>query len=117
MKKADVEHYLSEFNGAESSFPFGPEALVFKVRGKMFALVSQAEHPARITLKCNPDDGAMLVSQYDSVVPGYYMNKKHWLTISLTDELADDLLLTLVADSYQLVVTTLPKKERVALQS
>ncbi|THB75457.1 MAG: MmcQ/YjbR family DNA-binding protein [Desulfobulbaceae bacterium] len=117
MNKAHIEDYLAEFSGAESSFPFGPEAMVFKVRGKMFALVSQGETPARVTLKCNPDDGAMLVSQYSSVVPGYYMNKKHWVTISLVNEVSDDLMEALIADSYQLVVSKLPKKERIELQS
>lgn len=70
MNTEQLERYLSNFKGSESSFPFGPEALVFRVMGKMFALVSQGEKVPRVTLKCIPEDGAMLVSQYESVVPG-----------------------------------------------
>ena len=82
--KNEIEKYLSKFKGSESSYPFGPEALVFKVMGKMFALVSQEEDVPRVTLKCAPEDAATLTGQFKSVSPGYYMNKKHWVTLSLT---------------------------------
>ena len=116
MKKENVEHTLAKFNGSEASTPFGPEALVFKVCGKMFALVSQGEEIARLTVKCDPADASQLVSHYSSIVPGYYMNKKHWITISLTGEVPEPLLSTLMAGSYKLVVSKLPKKEREALR-
>lgn len=117
MKKENLETYISKFKGTESSFPFGPEALVFKVMGKMFALVSQGEETPRLTVKCVPEDGAMLVGQHEGVVPGYYMNKKHWITISLTGELSDDLLCELISDSYKLVVSKLTKKDQNKLES
>ncbi len=112
MNKENIEKYLSKFKGSESSYPFGPEALVFKVMGKMFALVSQGEEIPRITLKCNPEDGAVLISQFDSIVPGYYMNKKHWVTISLMGELPEQILCDLVDDSYSLVVNKLTKRDQ-----
>ena len=115
MNHKEIENFLRNFKGSESSFPFGPEALVYKVMGKMFALVSQEEEVPRITLKCIPEDGAMLVGQYKSIVPGYYMNKKHWITISLTGELPRDLLQSLASDSYNLVVSKLTKKDKVTL--
>lgn len=115
MKKEHLESYLRDFTGAEPALPFGPEALVFKVMGKMFALVSQLEEPPRVTLKCHPADAAHLVSHYDSIVPGYYMNKNHWITISLTGELPESMLRQLAADSYDLVVGKLPKRDRLAL--
>lgn len=115
--KKKIENYLANFKGSEFSYPFGAEALVYKVMGKMFALVSQGETIPRVTLKCAPEDGAMLVGQYKSVVPGYYMNKKHWITISLTDELPEDMLYELASESYRLVVGKLAKKDKIKLES
>jgi len=112
MKKEQLEKHLSKLKGADGSYPFGPEALVFKVMGKMFALVSQKEEIPRITLKCAPADGEVLVSQFESVVPGYYMNKKHWITISLTGELPDEMLIDLSNGSYELVVSRLTKADK-----
>ncbi len=91
MKKK-LEKYLKGFTGSEASQPFGPEALVFKVMGKMFALVSQKDEIPRVTLKCTPADGEVLTAEYDSISPGYYMNKRHWITISLTGELPEELI-------------------------
>lgn len=117
MNTNQIEKMLSNFKGSESSYPFGPEALVYKVMGKMFALVSQGEEIPRVTLKCLPEDGAMLVSQFESVVPGYYMNKKHWVTISLTGELPEQMLVSLITDSYNLIVDKLTKKDQNTLSS
>ena len=116
MKKDKVEKYLLKLKGSEGSYPFGPEALVFKVMGKMFALVSQKEEIPRVTLKCAPADGEVLVSQYESVVPGYYMNKKHWITISLTGELSGEMLTELANGSYALVVSKLTKADKNKLE-
>lgn len=115
MNKEEIEKYLSKFKGSESSQPFGPEALVYKVMGKMFALVSQGEEISRVTLKCNPEDGAMLVGTFKSVVPGYYMNKKHWITISLSGELPEGMIDELAKGSYELVTSKLSKKDKAAL--
>ncbi len=115
MNKEKIEEYLSKFKGSESSYPFGPEALVYKVMEKMFALVSQGEEIPRVTLKCNPEDGAMLVGQYESIVPGYYMNKKHWITISLAGELSEEMVSELAKESYDLVVSKLSKKDKNSL--
>jgi len=116
MKKDKLEKYLSGLKCSEGSYPFGPEALVFKVMGKMFALVSQHEETPRVTLKCAPADGEILVSQYESIVPGYYMNKKHWITISLTGEVSKNLLIDLANGSYQLVVGKLTKAKKSELE-
>ena len=116
MEKDKLEDYLSKLKGSEGSYPFGPEALVFKVMGKMFALVSQQEEPPRVTFKCAPADAEVLVNQYDSVTPGYYMNKKHWITISLIGEVSDDVLVDLANGSYELVVNKLTKANRKELE-
>lgn len=116
MKQTKLEKYLSSKKGADKSYPFGPEALVFKVMGKMFALVSQKEKTPRVTLKCTPADGEVLVSQYDSINPGYYMNKRHWVTISLNDEIPYDMLIDLANNSYELVVSKLTKADKLKLE-
>lgn len=116
MKKNKLEKYLSKLNGSEGSYPFGPEALVFKVMGKMFALVSQKEQTPRVTLKCSPADAEVLVSEFESIIPGYYMNKKHWITISLTDEVPDGIITDLVNGSYKLVVSKLTKVDKNKLE-
>ena len=116
MKSKNLEKYLSDFKGSEGGYPFGPEALVFKVMGKMFALVSQKEEIPRITLKCRPGDGEALVSQFESVTPGYYMNKKHWITISLNGEVSEEMIHDLAIGSYNLVVNKLTKADRKNLE-
>ena len=116
MKKSKLEKYLSKLSGSTSSNPFGPEALVFKVMGKMFALVSQNDKIPRVTLKCAPADAEVLVSEFESVIPGYYMNKKHWITISLTNELPDEMITDLANSSYKLVVSKLTKADKNKLE-
>ena len=116
MNKNKLEKMLSTLKGAEGSYPFGPDALVFKVMGKMFALVSQNEDIPRVTLKCAPVDAEILVSQFESVIPGYYMNKKHWITVSLTKEISDAMLVELANNSYKLVVAKLTKADKTRLE-
>ncbi len=125
MKKEKLERYLATLQGAESGYPFGPETLVFKVMGKMFAYVSQKADTVIVTLKCIPLDGEILVEQFSAITPGYYMNKKHWITISLansmadpqTDEIPEDMLIDLVNKSYELVVSKLTKAQRAILKN
>ena len=115
MDKEQIQKYLSSFKGGESSNPFGPEALVFKVMGKMYALVAQTAETPSVTLKVNPPDGELLISQYQAIIPGYYMNKKHWITISLTGELPLEMIENLSKKSYELVVSKLTKKDKAQL--
>lgn len=116
MTKHNIEKFLSKLKGSEGSYPFGPDALVFKVMGKMFALISQKEQIPRITLKCPPADAEILLSQFESITPGYYMNKKHWITISLNDELPEGMLVDLINNSYKLVVSKLTKADKKTLK-
>ncbi len=112
MNKEKLENYLQSFKGSESSFPFGPDALVFKVMGKMFALVTQDEEIPRVNLKCIPEDGALLVDQFEAITPGYHMNKKHWITIYLNGEVPEEMIVDLAEMSYRLVVDRLTRKEK-----
>jgi len=93
--------------------PFDDETLVFKVCGKMFALLSLNENLA-LNLKCAPNKAIELREQYDFIVPGYHMNKKHWNTIAL-DKADRILLYELIDHSYNQVVLKLPHKRRITL--
>ena len=87
--------------GAREEFPFGPEASVFKVGGKMFALAQLKRKP--LSVKCEPELGEQLRGTYDEIEPGYHLNKRHWLTITCGGGVSDELVRELVAGSYDLV--------------
>lgn len=100
--------------GAELSHPFGEDTAVFKVGGKMFALVDLSGAHGRVTLKADPHWAAALVAQHKRVTPGYYMNKRHWITVDLDHSTPDlvELVDELLTDSYALVVGNLPARLR-----
>ena len=102
--------------GAVEETPFGPEALVFKVMGKMFGLIAWQEEPISVTLKCDPDFALALRAQYEAVTAGYHMSKKHWNTIVLDGTVPDDLIKSMINDSYALVVKGLRKADRMELE-
>lgn len=96
----------------EETTPFGPEVLVYKVAGKMFAATAPDDVPSRINLKCDPDRALELRDQHESIIPGWHMNKRHWNTVLLDGGVSDELLAELVRHSYELVVKGLKKSER-----
>lgn len=98
--------------GAELTYPFGDEVAVFKVGGKMFALASLDDDPARLTLKCDPDYASYLTQEFADISPGYHMNKRHWITLTLSTELSGGLVDELIVDSYELIVSSLPASLR-----
>jgi predicted DNA-binding protein (MmcQ/YjbR family) len=107
----------SRLVGAVETYPFGESTVVFKVGGKMFALLGLDEVPGQITLKCDPDYASFLVQQFVDVVPGYHMNKRHWITITLSPLLPPDLVDDLIGDSYDAVLASLPALIRRAIES
>jgi predicted DNA-binding protein (MmcQ/YjbR family) len=84
-------------------YPFGLTASVFKVGGKIFAIASLTKEPFDISLKCEPEIGELLRAGHDSIVPGYHLNKRHWITVTLGRDAADPLVRDLIEDSYDLV--------------
>jgi predicted DNA-binding protein (MmcQ/YjbR family) len=100
-----------ELPGAERENPFGPEWDVYKVRGKVFLLVP-LDDTGRVTLKSHPDDSVALRETFSDIVPGYHMNKKHWITLRPGPSLEDELVTELVTESYRLVVEKLPRAHR-----
>ena len=106
-----ISHFLSKPRSEETT-PFGPDVLVYKVGGKVFALTSPEEFPSRINLKCDPDRAVMLRDEYESIIPGFHMNKRHWNTLVLDGSLPKKLVKELIDHSYDLVVASLPKSKR-----
>ncbi len=96
---------------ATESFPFDGTTLVFKVKGKMFALLNLKDKPS-ISLKCDPEKAIDLREHYPSVLPGYHMNKRHWNTVLLDLTVDDALIRSWIDDSYALVAGKLPKKKK-----
>jgi predicted DNA-binding protein (MmcQ/YjbR family) len=107
--------YCLSKKGAHKSYPFDATSAVYKVGEKMFALIAEPEMPPRITLKCDPIYALELRSLYASVTGGYYMNKKHWNTITCDGEVDESTLREWIDHSYALVVSALPKKVQNAL--
>jgi len=93
----------AEQDGAELSYPFGEQTAVYKVAGKIFALSNSERAPAQITLKCDPEHGEALRAEHAAIAPGYHMNKRHWITVTLDGSLPAVLIEELVEDSYDLV--------------
>ena len=92
--------------------PFGPDTLVYKVGGKMFALTSPDDFPSAVSLKCDPERALELRDTYRAITPGYHLNKRHWNTLILDDSVPAKLVRELVDHSYHLVVAGLPKGKR-----
>ena len=96
-------------NGAEETFPFNPGTLVFKVGGKMFALFD-VDNFTGINLKCNPERSIELRESYSGITSAFHMNKKHWITVKINQDVDSSLILELVNHSYDLVHSSLSKK-------
>ncbi|WP_310828642.1 MmcQ/YjbR family DNA-binding protein [Paenibacillus pedocola] len=112
MKTSIISYGLKK-QGATKEYPFGPEAMVLKVGGKMFALIFEgAEDEFRLNLKCDPVIAENLREQHDAVRPGYHMNKKHWNTVMVDGSLPLSDIFDMINHSYDLVVGKLPTSVR-----
>jgi predicted DNA-binding protein (MmcQ/YjbR family) len=112
----DLRAYCLEKSGAYEDFPFDAVTLVFKVKGKMFALCNVNDEPLELNLKCDPELSELLREKYEAVKPGWHMNKRHWNTVTLDGSIPDDEVLELIDGSYELVVKTLSRLGRAALK-
>ncbi|HTK39262.1 MAG TPA: MmcQ/YjbR family DNA-binding protein [Patescibacteria group bacterium] len=108
MTQDALQEYLLSFPDTWLDFPFGDDVLVYKVgpkdspESKMFALIAKDSKPVRLSLKCDPQLAEILRETYESVQPGYHLNKRHWNTILCTGQVGDDELRDLMRHSYQL---------------
>jgi predicted DNA-binding protein (MmcQ/YjbR family) len=115
MNVESFRDYCLRKPAVTESTPFGPEDIVFKVEGKMFALLALDEVPPAANLKCDPDLALELRDRYEQVRAGYHMNKKHWNTVVLDGVIPEKEIRKMIDDSYELVVQSLPKAKRKAL--
>jgi len=111
MDVAEFREYCLSKPSATEHIPFGPDVLVFKVGGKMFALAALDEVPTTVNLKCDPDLALDLRDRYEQVRPGYHMNKKHWNTVEISGGIQDIELRKMIDHSYELVVERLAKSK------
>ena len=112
MKLEDVEAHCRSQPGASEDYPFNADTLVFRIAGKMFALVSHSDERERVTLKCEPELALHLRSQFAGVILGYHTNKRHWNTVYLDAGIADDEIQDMIDHAYQRVVEGLTKAQR-----
>lgn len=107
-----LREYCLSFDEVSEEFPFGNDTLVFKVMGKIFLLAGLDNTPLQFNVKCNPEKAIELREQYESVQPGYHMNKKHWNTVILDGIIPPQLVREMIRDSYDLVYASIPKSKR-----
>ena len=112
MSLASLREFLLSQPGATEDTLFGPEILVYRIAGKMFALVDWQAEPLTINLKCEPELALLLREIHPEVKPGWHMNKQHWNTVTLSESLDAELWQGWIEHSYQRVVAGLPKAKR-----
>ena len=104
-------------NGAVEDFPFGPEASVFKVGGKVFAISRLDLEPLSVSLKADPELAVSLRAAHSAIRPGYHLNKRHWNTVTIDGSLSEQMIVEMIEDSYDLVVKSLTRAQRAALEA
>ena len=113
MNIEEYREYCLSLPGTTEGFPFGEETLVMKVKGKVYTLASLDSFTFNV--KCDPEKAIELREKFAEVLPGYHMNKRHWNTIIPNGSAGDKLLKEWIYESYKLVVSNLPAKERTGL--
>lgn len=103
MDHKTVEDYILSMPNSVREYPFGEGVAVYKVADKMFALIAEGSNPVQLSLKCDPKLSEILRERYETVMPGYHLNKKHWNTIILTGQLTWEEIQDLIRHSYNLV--------------
>lgn len=103
MTFKQLEAILLDMPGARLDYPFGEGTAVYKVGDKMFAIMTEGNDPVRISLKCDPQLAEVLRDKYETVLPGYHLNKKHWNTIICSGQLDEAAIKDLIVLSYNLV--------------
>lgn len=102
----EIEALVMEMPGVVLDYPFGADVAVYKIgdtSGKMFALIAEGSSPVRLSLKCDPQLAEILRDKYETVLPGYHLNKKHWNTVICSGQVPDEELRGFIRHSYELV--------------
>lgn len=117
MHTEQLREFLLGFPSVTEEMPFGENVVVYKVVGKMFALVNYEAVPPAVNLKCDPERALDLRDTHEAIRPGYHMNKRHWNTLDLDGSLRSVLVAELIRHSYKLVVAGLSRTQRKQLPS
>jgi predicted DNA-binding protein (MmcQ/YjbR family) len=115
MTPAQLRAHCLSFSGAVETFPFGAQTSVFKVADKMFAVSRLDSGPLEVSLKCEPPLAEQLRKAHAAVRPGYHLNKRHWNTVTIDGSLSDQTVKDMIEDSYDLVVSSLPRTQQQSL--
>lgn len=115
MSPAELRDRCLSFAGSEETFPFGAATSVFKVAGRMFALSQLEAESLRVSVKCDPGLAAALRETHEAVLPGYHLDKRHWNTVIIDGSPPDAAVRDMIEDSYDLVVSKLPRARRLEL--
>jgi len=110
LKKTILKYALSK-KEAVSDFPFDEVTEVIKVMGKIFMLVNNDE-PFEISLKSNPMKSIELRELFEFITPGYHLNKKHWITVTVNNSMPIEFFFELIDHSYDEVVKKLTKEKK-----
>ncbi|MBN2662437.1 MAG: MmcQ/YjbR family DNA-binding protein [Bacteroidales bacterium] len=116
MNIEDYRNFCLSFKGVSEHLPFNETTLVFKIMGKMFALVDIDIYDF-VNLKCVPEDCEQLRNEYEGISPGFHMNKKHWVSVKTDGSIKDNLLKELTKNSYNLIIKSLSKKKQEELNN
>ncbi len=116
MNIEELREYCLQKKGVTENFPFGEETLVYKVGDKVF-LLAGLDEANRFNAKCDPEKAIELRAEYEEIIPGWHMNKKHWNTVYMDGRLSNKLLREIIDHSYQLVFDKLPRKVREEIAS
>ena len=112
MDIESLREYCLKKKGATEEFPFGPDTLVFKVGGKVFLITTLDQSPLQFNVKCDPEKAIELRERYESIQPGYHMNKKHWNTIYVDGRLPEKMLREMIDNSYDLILQSRFRKKQ-----
>jgi predicted DNA-binding protein (MmcQ/YjbR family) len=112
MELIELKQYLLSKPFSQETYPFGDEPMVIKVMNKMYALVSISKELLSISLKADPQDAQVQRSMYDSIKPGYHLNKEHWNTVTIDDTIPKEIIIQMIDESFDLVVKGLKKSDK-----
>jgi predicted DNA-binding protein (MmcQ/YjbR family) len=112
----ELRAHCLDMPAAVEEFPFGPETSVFKVMRKIFALSALSATPLQVSMKCDPEIAVGLRAGHPAITAGYHLNKRHWNTVTVDGSLPDTMVCDLIQDSFDLVVDSLPRYQRIRLR-
>lgn len=110
MHCEEIREYCLSLPGTTEGFPFDEVTLVFKVMGKMYCMLS-LEPETTVGLKNSPPKIVSLQEEFTFVLPGYHMNKNHWMMVK-TNAAPEQLLREWIRESYDLVARGLSRQKK-----